>query len=662
MNRLFLSIILCFSLLLPTVQATQQKQATPPKPKPSVDAEKKEPEKKELEKKEPEKKDEKAAEAELSPLQQRGLGLARQVGDDAVGLEDKRGVARVQVAAADLLWARDEEVGRKFFQRAFDAACAYYRESKDDNIDHVGSRATVARQDVRLEVIRAASSHDAAFARELTNKYVEEKQREYQEKRNQSGTATPTDNPMFGRIDASADDLIQTASSLLGTDLKMAVELTQRALALGVTQSMPGFLAQLAGRNRAAADQVYLFGLDRLLANSSATAGQLLLLGAYPFGEGQVLVSDGNNTQGLGFGAPKNFQIDLAIVNRFLTTAMTVMARTVEMNPAEVPDKALRAKLALFTGRVLEPKVTQYKPEMMEPWRELEGQLAAATDPQASNYINQVAQQAGQNQNSNGPLNPRGSGGPSLDSNDRIKSLLDQAQQTSDFNRRDSLYYSAASIAVSSGEVARALGIVDRISNLDFRRQVRDFILFDAAQRAAQEKQLDEARKYALDVSATDQRAYLLASIARVALAQKDRQRAVELLEEAAQKAIAADNTANKMRALLSITHLYASFDSIRAFEIMTEAVRAANKVPHYGVDDARLVRVLESPGSNGSTSVNSSTDDGFDLGKTLKRLASTDFDRALLLAQSLDSKTLKLAAMVAVASAPFEKKDSASR
>src|SRR5207253_6676880 len=122
-----------------------------------------------------------------------------------------------------------------------------------------------------------------------------------------------------------------------------------------------------------------------------------------------------------------------------------------------------------------------------------------------------------------------------------------------------------ASLAQRSDDMARAMEIIGRISNMDFRRQVRDWVNFDAATAAVRDKHFDDAHRYALDVSATDQRAYLLFEIARAALEQKDRQRATELLDEAARKAADADNTADKLRALLGIAHLYASFDPPRA-------------------------------------------------------------------------------------------------
>jgi hypothetical protein len=171
-----------------------------------------------------------------------------------------------------------------------------------------------------------------------------------------------------------------------------------------------------------------------------------------------------------------------------------------------------------------------------------------------------------------------------------------------------------------------------------------------------QEKRLDDARRFALEVDATDQRAYLFFQIASAALKDKDRFRAAEILHEAAQQATAADNTPEKLRALSGIAHLYAGIDPQRAFEVAAEAVRAANRVPTYGPGETRLLRSLETPGGQGSyLSVNDVRE--FDLGKMLAVLARTDFDGALLLAESLENKSLRLAAIVTLAASVFDKK-----
>ncbi len=82
-----------------------------------------------------------------------------------------------------------------------------------------------------------------------------------------------------------ASGLLDAASPLLQTDPKTAVELARRASrrAAGVPQGAPSFLFQLAGKDRAAADNLFLVALDHISRDPVVVPGQWLLLAAYPF-------------------------------------------------------------------------------------------------------------------------------------------------------------------------------------------------------------------------------------------------------------------------------------------------------------------------------------------------------------------------------------------
>jgi hypothetical protein len=158
-------------------------------------------------------------------------------------------------------------------------------------------------------------------------------------------------------------------------------------------------------------------------------------------------------------------------------------------------------------------------------------------------------------------------------------------------------------------------------------------------------------------VDTIDQQTYLFLELVRAV--RKDKDRANTFLDEAAQRAQAAPKTDARLRALLGIAYLYSSFDSDRSFDIAAEAVRTANKVPSYDSDQARLVRNMETRGGHGS-SVEIKTVEGFDLVMTLAALASIDFNRTLALTQTLESKPLKLATIVAIGASVIEKKQMA--
>ncbi len=581
---------------------------------------------------------------ELSALSQRALALLLQAGEEARSLKEAYQRARIQAAVADALWDHDAGHARELFQSAFEVALDYYRESKDDNLRQVTRGGFVSRADMRQEIIKLASRHDAALGRALTEQYIEERERELQAQSQPSSRLRT--NPLLGTVDPAANNLLSVASSLLEVDLKAAVELAQRAFALGLPQSSSHFFANLARRDRAAADQLYLSVIERIGQDQAALPGQLLLLAAYPFGENRVWIADGEQTNSMAFPALTDFKLDPALIERFLAAAFALLSRTYHLNPAQVPDVPSRLRVALFALRLLEAKVAQYQPALLPQWRELAGQIATLVTGQSRDRIEQTIQQTAQER------------APNLASPQtaQVQDLLDRAQQTSNLSRRDDLYREAAFAANRQGDLARAIEIAGRISNFDYRRQVQAWLYFEAATRAITENRLDEARRLALEITATDQRAYLFFQIARAALKEKDRPRANELLEEAIKQATKAENTQEKLRALLGLAYTYASFDPIRGFEVADEAIRTANQIPHYEPDQGRLVRSLESPDKS-SSHISVANEEGFDLGKTLAVLAPTDFDRALWLAQSLASKPLQLSALVAVAASVLKQK-----
>ena len=639
------------ALLLAVAATAQTKQTPPAKPAPAkVTAEKPAAEAKDAESKE-------SKEAEITAQHQRGLSLVREAAQESVSFDDKRSAARVQAQAADLLWKQDPSAARELFEKAFDTAVAHYNDTKDDNLERVSGSSSVGRADVRLEVIRMLGRHDAELSKRLTDRYVEEKKRETEERRLQNQNKAPGaagnqgkapgagSERLFGPTDPTSGDLLQAARSLFETDMKVALQLVQRAFANGVPQSAPSFLPELARRDRKAADEIYVGALAQLAANPQSHAGQLLLLSAYPFGENRVWVTEGQGTNSYGFNVPPNWQADPVVIQRFLATAMSVLARAVELNPAQTPDAAPRVGTALFAARVLEPKITKYQPAALDEWQALGSRLhALAAENQRSGIDGTLNEMARENRT---PVPGQVS--------DRVKELQDRAEKTTNPNERDDLYAQAA-MQANRDDVDRALSLVDKITDLTYRRTVRSWVCFDAANRATNEKRFEDARRYAQDVEATDQRAYLLFQIASAALKEQNRSRAVELLEEAAAYALKADNTAEKLRALLGLTNIYATINPVRGFELMTEAVKTANNVPNYKPDQAQLVRVLmQRSGRGASTNVNSV--EAFDLGKTLVILARTDFERALSLAQSLEQKPLRYTAVLALAGTLFDPK-----
>jgi tetratricopeptide (TPR) repeat protein len=572
----------------------------------------------------------------------------REAGREGALIDDKRQSVRIQSAAADTLWTRDEPTARGFFLQSFQKATDYYRETNDDNMETRKGSSFTRRDDLRLEVIKLTSKHDAQLARTFTDQYVSDLRAAAEARPATSGPGKgPEMNPaLFGKTDAGSRELLMAAASLIETDQKMAMELAMRSISGGIPMQMAGFLNQLGNKSRESADAVFQASLKRLTSEPQPAPGQLLILAAYPFGENRVMISDGGNVNSMGFDKARDFALNDKQIDSFLMASAFVLTRASEINATATPDMAPRYNSAIFAARYLEPKVAQYKPAMLEDWRALSTKLqSASTDKVREGIDDSLRESATQRDQGSAPV-----GAP-----DRVKSMLDAADQAKSFDEKDQRLMSAAMTAMQNGEYARALGIVERISDTDYRDKGKAWVSSRAAVKAIEEKRLEDAIKYANDVPETDERAYLFYQIASIAVSNQDKGRAMELLEDAVRYVSKADVGLGKLRALIGLASLYLRLDVARSFEVLGDAVKVADKIGSYSPDDARLVRTLTNKQGN-SSMVSISNVEAFDFSRTFAAFAAVDFDRALTLANSFESKSLKYAAMIAVAGKLLER------
>lgn len=630
------AVVLALSLVFSTIVFAQQAgtgsapQTKPPaNPKPAAAPAKPQPKENAV----------KEAEPELTPQQQRALGLVREAAQEAGGLDDKRSAALIQARAADLLWPQDQATAKELFAKSFDTGLAHYRDINDENRRKISEGAFVNRADVLLEVLRLVNKHDKELGRGYADKYIEEKKRQREAKPDQA--ADKEMNRLLGDNQATAAGLWRVADSMLEVETKLSVEIANRALALAVTQNTAAYLQRLAARDRKLADQLYGQALNRLRADPAPLPSQLLMLSAYPFGSGMVRMTDGQSSYGFGFGDAKNFSIDPLTVRQLLTTAYAVLARVIEPATAQLPDSAGRYNAAFYAIKLLEPKVAEFQPALLDDWRAVGIRLTAITAEKTRQSLETSAQRDAT------PAEKRPPGDPQAEIEDNLK----RAEQATDINQRDSLYAQAALSASQAGEADRALEIAGKVVDLTVRRDLKSWINRIAAERAEKEKRWDDAHRYTLEVEALDARAYLLFQLAIDLRKEGDHARAASLLEEAYRQADAAEVSSGKVKALLGIANAYAPSDYVRGFEMAAAAVKAANQLPgdKPGLDpeDNQLVSQLKF--GQGSM-MNSNSVEGFDLGRTLANLAKHDLERTLSLLRSIDNLAARHSATLTVA------------
>jgi hypothetical protein len=224
---------------------------------------------------------------------------------------------------------------------------------------------------------------------------------------------------------------------------------------------------------------------------------------------------------------------------------------------------------------------------------------------------------------------------------DRVQEALDRLPEARTSAERDEVYFNAAQSAVSHND-PRARELADKIEDIDFRKQVRAYIDFEMTEKAVRDKNADVQRTWA-----TTEAAQLLA---------KDEPgRAIETLEQALTEARRIDAASiDRVRALVAIATRLAPLDIARTWEIMSEAVKAANSLQEFTGEDAFLMVRVQ---SKNSTTISSSSVDSFDLNGIFTTLGKADLARAVELAKSFTAESPRAVATLSVARSVLDTK-----
>jgi hypothetical protein len=138
-------------------------------------------------------------------------------------------------------------------------------------------------------------------------------------------------------------------------------------------------------------------------------------------------------------------------------------------------------------------------------------------------------------------------------------------------------------------------------------------------------------------------------------LMKSERARATELLEEAGAEARRIDASGvERPRAFVAITAGFLEADPTRAWEMISEAVKAANSAEGFTGDDSRMTSMLRF--KNGVL-MNASNAPDFDLLGIFRSLAKADLYRAIETAKSFTGEAARATATLAIARAVLEEK-----
>jgi hypothetical protein len=393
---------------------------------------------------------------------------------------------------ADLLWKHRQDQARAAFQAAYDWAEESEAE-KEKTPKTGGGGVSVARGDLRLDVIRAIAKHDAKWSKLLMDKLLAEKA----ERAEKSG---PLRN----------EETAYQAEKLLAADQASAINLARFSLASASGAEIASFIVTLAKQDSRAADAFYL---EALAALSKRSVNETLSLSVYPFAAERPI---GASWRAIGVYAAKDLQPNPALQLRFIELLLQLAAYHAEQPivtnaPPDGGAYRLSPAARLFVGlHDLEPIVAARFPplhaKLLQAKQRLTNVITEEYMKTAQSVI-QAKQAAPFNRN------------------------LSDAERAKYPGGQDRFYHDAIREGLNTEPPDQLEKLLEKIFDSTTRKQMGEWLYYNLAQRALTEGRPDEAVKLMEKVDPLDLRAYLAFQIAEAALNKsKDNRRAAESL------------------------------------------------------------------------------------------------------------------------------------
>ena len=568
--------------------------------------------------------------------QARSLLIALSV--DARTFQNQPLRARSLARIADTLWSVDEEQARAMFRKAWEAAEIGDQES-DRKIQEEyeqqkaktgsGAFAFSPPPNLRREVLRLVSRHDTALGEEFLEKL----------KTQQKDAA----QNLLRSSDADSQRLSVARELLISGDPERALQFAEPIFGR-VTMENINFLSFVREANPALADARYAAILTQQAMNPQADANTVSLLSSYIFTPHLMITFSGNGAS----SSQAADKIQPAEVSPELRTAFLNTAAGILLRPLPAPGQdqgrpGLEGRY-LVTKRLL-PFFEQFaSPEQAQSLRTQLETLAAVVPDGTRNRDDEWMRRGVR---------------PETRAEDREQQLLDRVDRAKTSAERDGLYIQLAYSSFGAPDL-RAREFVSKVEDPELRKQLGAYVDGTLAVQLVERKKIDLLMEVLAKGDITHVvKAWALASAAKE-LAKTDRQRALDVLEEAANEARRIDGSdPDRPKALLAVANTLSELDPARGWDATFDAVKAANSAEGFTGEDGIIVLKFS---SKSQSSVSDHTVAEFDVAGIFRKLADKDYERAVELARGFQGEGPRALATIAIARAVLDpKKPSAS-
>jgi hypothetical protein len=585
------------------------------------------------------------------------ISLVSTLANDAQMFHDPVLRARVQARAADALWDTERDRALVLFRSAWDEAEAADAETDrrvaDEKARQIRDRGSFSMRipaSMRTEVLRLAAKRDRALGEEFLKKMDDARKQEADNAAtsNDRPTADESQDPTTHRRDPmytppEISKRLKLATELLQDgDTERALQFADPALALGAVNSDSlQFLTRLRQKDSKAADERYAALVGRAALDPASDANTVSLLASYIFTPTLYMTfsADGGssaNSWGRDFTAPTDIAPQLR-------AAYFRMAASILLRPTPTPEQdqtsAGRKGWYMVIARLL-PLFDQFAPDSSAALHAKMASLSPDAPPDmklddGSDFLRHGLV----------PEDPN---------RDRVQDALNRLDSAKNSDERDEIYVGAIMSALRKND-PRVEELVGKIEDTDLRQRLRAYIDLQSAQTALSKNNTAEVLRIAHAGNLTPtQTAWALTEGARL-LAKTEPGRAAELLDEALKEAKEHidDASPERVSALVAIATQFAGLDSARAWDVMSEVVKASNASKNYTGEDGRLDSRLE---TKGMTMMSSYGAQSFDLNDIFAKLARENLQRAIDLAHGFEGESPRAVATLAIAHAILDK------
>ena len=556
----------------------------------------------------------------LLAIRQDALSTVNQVIDEISEVEDLRSRVVLAERIVQLLAKARPDRCRKMLSVIFDEAItlkANPKEKVPPDLDSIISR-----------TIQAAAVIDLELAHRFIEVLAKSEQTDFEAKQDHSSAAR-----LYLRI----------ATDVIRENPQLAVNIASRSLVFGVTSETLTFLVLLRKRDAVLANRFLLTATQRSKDRGAKDVNELFLLYSYVFVRPNPPVV---SAQGLGsLSIPnlpeltKDHSVDVTLAAQYLKIVAEILLDRNRYATGNVSTLIRGAEGDFFLLTLVEPMAQSYL-----------STVAPAISAQRSIVLNYLAvdrREAAFSAVERWNQTPKDLSSISGANDRSLEYLVKRAENASDSKRRNQLYFRAALAAVELKEYETAFDLVEKIS-VDADK-AKHFLRFDIALHHLRNRRPFEAEKLARLDDVLERRAYILTLIADQLVVEQaaDIPRAIQYLEEA-QRIASTLNNKEKLAVLIGTGSVYARFDTVRASEILRDAIKASNKSPDF-VGESSIPNVLEVDGFFFDYSI---YDNGFTIFDLIERMASTSYYATLQELRSLKNRLFRLRAVIALCTA----------